>query len=323
MTFVPKYRNSLNELSVEAIKIHMKAKFIMVTHGFLVPSRWKKEEQIYVMLWHGCGYKDTSNKGLENNGIRGLNLVFVPGGLFIKAKAKFWKISEKFLLPMGQPRYNWMLQITHQALNYAEKFKNGNEKIIIWMPTFRNAKRGRMLIRPEYLEGKIEQFPLLKNENDWKKIDDYCERYGISLLIKLHNYQKEYDIDFSKFTHIFAITNDDIERNGVQLYEFLAVTDALITDYSSVAFDYLLLNKPIGFILDDFELYKKTRGFVFENPLEYMPGHHIYTCEQLKEFLKDVVEENDIYKDYRSRVKAQAIHDSKDYCKEILDCLNI
>ena len=52
----------------------------------------------------------------------------------------------------------------------------------------------------------------------------------------------------------------------------LGSSDALITDYSSVYFDYLLLDKPIGFTVDDMELYIKDRGFIFNNPEEYMPG---------------------------------------------------
>ena len=48
----------------------------------------------------------------------------------------------------------------------------------------------------------------------------------------------------------------DLEQADVQLYETLSFVDALITDYSSVAIDYLLMDRPIAFTLDDYEKYR-------------------------------------------------------------------
>ena len=55
------------------------------------------------------------------------------------------------------------------------------------------------------------------------------------------------------------------------MYVLLRNADALITDYSSAYFDYMLLNRPIAFTVEDIEEYRKKRGFVFDNPFEYMP----------------------------------------------------
>ena len=77
-------------------------------------------------------------------------------------------------------------------------------------------------------------------------------------------------------------------KSGVKLYEILSDTDALITDYSSIYYDYLLLDKPIGVTLDDFEEYTKKNGFPFENVLDILKGEYIYNKNDLIKFIKNV-----------------------------------
>ena len=55
-------------------------------------------------------------------------------------------------------------------------------------------------------------------------------------------------------------------------YDFLNVVDVLITDYSSIYFDYLLLNRPIIFHMPDLEEYQKKRGFILDPLDEWTPG---------------------------------------------------
>ena len=55
----------------------------------------------------------------------------------------------------------------------------------------------------------------------------------------------------------------------------------LITDYSSVYVDYLLLDRPIVFSCPDLEKYKKDRGFVVEDPSLLMPGTLVRNQKEL------------------------------------------
>ena len=54
-------------------------------------------------------------------------------------------------------------------------------------------------------------------------------------------------------------------------------------------------NRPLGFTLDDYKEYTQSRGWVFEDPLEYMPGEHIYDVKQFEQFLLDVKDGRDEY----------------------------
>lgn len=72
--------------------------------------------------------------------------------------------------------------------------------------------------------------------------------------------------------NIRILTAAELQRSSVDLYEILRAFDALITDYSSVYFDYLLLERPILFMVPDLETYQRVRGFSLE-PIEFwMPG---------------------------------------------------
>ena len=107
------------------------------------------------------------------------------------------------------------------------------------------------------------------------------------------------------------------------MYEMIARTDALITDFSSVAIDYILVDKPIGFTLDGLADYAKTRGFAFEDPREYMPGEHLYNLDDLEKFIKNVSNGVDLGKELRSKVIDETHNKTDDYCKRILDRFEI
>lgn len=122
------------------------------------------------------------------------------------------------------------------------------------------------------------------------------------LLIKPHPFQVELDIFNEEMSNIKVITNEDLNINDVNLYSLLGESDSLLTDYSSVYFDYLILDKPIGFTIDDFSSYEDKRGFVVDNPLEIMPGMKIYTVEDLEKYIVDLSNDIDLYSKEREKV---------------------
>ena len=303
--------NSLNCYKLQTLFHLLTAKYICSTHNFPLPYKKKQKEQVYVRLWHGCGYKDkTSRDGTH----KVFDVAMVPGPLFIKTKASFWNIDEKDIISLGYPRFDWLMKKNEKATSFVSQIKGDAEKVIIWMPTFRNDKNGL------YNEtSSVSSFPLINDLNVWMQIDQICKQNRVVLLVKLHIFQSEYEIPFKQMSNVKELKENDYASKGLALYEVLAETDALISDYSSVAFDYLILNKPIAFCLDDFDLYKKGRGFIFENPLQYMPGHHLYMHEDLKTFIYDVANNIDEYREDRRRVKALAISESECYCKTVWD----
>ena len=103
--------------------------------------------------------------------------------------------------------------------------------------------------------------------------------------------------------NIRIINEQDLINLNIPVYGFVSCMDALITDYSSVCFDFLLTGKQIGFAIDDYCEYSNSVGYAFENPMDYMPGKVMMNVNDLFEFIDDVINDNDKYKAERENVK--------------------
>ena len=122
------------------------------------------------------------------------------------------------------------------------------------------------------------------------------------MLLKLHPAQDVTTLKGINLTNLYLISDDELFKNDVTITELYVVSDALITDYSGLYFDYLLTNKIIGFAIDDFEQYKEQKGFAFENPLDYMAGFKMYNSKDLEEFLLQCINNIDIFKKQRMKL---------------------
>lgn len=287
---------------------------IFYTHNFILYREGKKKEQTIVNLWHGCGYKDSEKEKTKKKNLK-FDYALVPGKLFIPTKAEFFCAEPKTILPIGYPRYDLMLNESCLGKKYAEQLKSENtDCLIIWMPTFRKS------VNMEFPEDHIcygYDIPLCRDINDLFEIDRICKEEGITVCIKRHPMQQRYSCEEQEFNRIKFISNEDLTKIGVQLYEIIQYTDGLVSDYSSISIDYLLLDKPIAFSLDDYELYKRTRGFVFEDPLSYMPGEHLYNVTDLIHYLKSVADGEDRYKEERSKLCNIAHNPTSQYSARI------
>ena len=99
--------------------------------------------------------------------------------------------------------------------------------------------------------------------------------------------------------NIKILKNDELEEKKLKLYNLIAQANSLITDYSSVYFDYMILDRPIGFTIDDLKEYK---GYVFEKPLEYMAGIHIKDYNDFQQFLIDTIHGKDECREKRRKL---------------------
>ena len=307
-------KNKYDLLNYDAYRMMVTAKYVFATHGFAIPLARKRSGQQYFYLGHGCGYKGKSYR----DGHRFFDKGLVVGDLFVERLADYWGCTASDLLSIGFPRFDWMLYPTEEARRLMDTVRKDRKKAIIWMPTFRNS-----ITKISYEENAITAFPLMKDQNDWQQLDTACREHGVVLIVKLHMSQRSYDIEFSHLTNIVQMGNTDFKKAGIEMYEFLALTDALVSDYSSVAIDFLLTDKPLAFALDDYELYKDHRGFTFDNPLDYMPGHHLYKLEDMIGFVKDVANGNDKYAGDRHRVRETALKESEHYCEDLAVALGL
>ena len=86
----------------------------------------------------------------------------------------------------------------------------------------------------------------------------------------------------------------------------------MITDYSSVYFDYLLLDKPIIFWTKDLEIYEERRGFLFDNVDKWMPGPKVKTVFELIDAIDKFINNYNWYSSERNNIKNLA-HTYQDF----------
>lgn len=302
------------------LKTYLSAGWLFATHDFVIKyNNTHPQNQHYIRLWHGCSYKDKDAyaKSRNNQSVQ-FDKALVPGVLFVDIKQKIWNCRSNQIIAKGYPRYDWLINTTDEARNLYKKIKGNNNKVLIWMPTFRIDKNNVLNDTQN-----ITKFPIISNNLDWHKLDNYCSNVGVIILVKLHPLQKDYVIKWESFNNIKLIDDNFFHTAKTTLYSFLSTTDGLITDYSSVGIDYMIVDKPIAFTLDDFELYKDGRGFVFPDPRIYMPGHHLLNTNDLISFVKDISLDLDKYAKNRREMFDLLIYKSDHYCKDIVEELGL
>jgi CDP-glycerol glycerophosphotransferase len=318
-----KYNKYLKNERIKVVKknsfigmyFYLSAKVAFYTHGLYndVTSYNKKKK---INLWHGMPFKKI---GALDDNFKGILPVqdrfIVTSKKCAEIYSKSFKISKKNILSLGQARNDLLKEKT----NFFEKKSiqiSKYKKVVAWLPTYRKSSFGDIREDGFYNCNKIGFLEI----EMLVKLDGFLVEKNFFLIIKLHPMDILNDDVFKKLRNISLIRNKDLEENEEQLYPILGMTDALITDYSSVFIDYLLLNKPIAFDLNDFDEYNKNRGFLFKEPKKNLTGNYIYNYEDLVVFLNEVLHEEDKFEKERNKIK-ELYHkyDNFDSSKRITD----
>lgn len=168
-------------------------------------------------------------------------------------------------------------------------------KVFLWMPTFRKTF-GRVDSNHEYKMG----IPLVDNRKDFERLNSYLEEKEALLIIKIHPMQDMEQIKIKNLSHIIVLDGIMIKKLKIDNYRLMKDVDALISDYSSAATDFLHADKPIAYSLDDLEDY--NIGFIVDDPTTLMAGHLLYDMNDLLHFVSDVISEKDLYAEKRRQL---------------------
>ena len=207
-----------------------------------------------------------------------------------------YTIPEKTeLLYLGFPSNDLLFRSGADELKKISK--DSFDKVFLWMPTFRDATG---LHRHDSSAEQPMGVPLIESEEMYRDLNAFLQENRALLVIKIHPVQDLSRVKIGDMSNIKVITKDTAKALDLDLYRLMAGADACISDYSSVAYQYLMLNRPIGFVLSDLEEYK--RGFSVENYEDFLPGEHIYTMEDLRGFLKAVISGEDTYYNKRTEL---------------------
>lgn len=137
-------------------------------------------------------------------------------------------------------------------------------RIILYMPTFRGAGRTDHTI------------PI-----DWAELDEILERENAVFLMKLHPVERADVASMGEFRNIAVIPSE------VDIYPMLKEVDVLVTDYSSIWFDFVLLDRPVVFFAYDLEAYLRADRPMYVDYDEVIAGPRVGKWKELaSELLK-------------------------------------
>lgn len=296
------------------------AKYLFSTHNVFVEANPRL--QVSVLLWHGSPLKRIYNL-IEGNKNVSLNNHYT---YFLSASETYESILIKSfgcqfnnMLTLGYPRNDLLFQES-TILEELDIDKTSFTKMIVYMPTFRD-ENGEKCFKT--INNHVKEIIELSNKNELIKLNLFLKEKKVLMVVKIHPFDSR-KIENFNLTNIKIASNETLRIKGLQVYNLLKYSDALVTDYSSVFCDYMVLSRPIAFIVSDIESYQSIRGFVFENPIDYMPGYIIKSMADLKTFVCDII--NNVDKSHEKRTCLQSIYNKYtdgNACTRILSCLNL
>lgn len=263
-----------------------------------------RKNQITVYMNHGSP-PIKSTKGIINLP-DDLNIAISPSGYSTDIISEQYGINKERVICCGSPRTDCLFNLADVEIIKADLGIAGFDKIILWVPTFRQHRNSnRVDTGSTYKLG----VPILNNVDAFEKFASLLQQNKILILLKPHFLQ---DMSYLKIhaTENFRImTSGELEKHGKTVYDLMKCADAMLTDYSTIAFDFMLLDRPLGYTLDDMKEYRL--GFSIKHPEDLMPGKHIYDLEDLFHFIYDVKEAIDLYAKERKKV-TDLVHDYSD-----------
>lgn len=198
--------------------------------------------------------------------------------------------------------------------------RNHFKKVIIWMPTFRKSMYSA--IRNDSDENTETGLSMIDTVKSYDELNEWLEKRSVLLIIKFHPAQDMNAIHLTEKTNIELLSPEKVKELQIDTYKLLTQTDALISDYSSISFDYLLLDRPLAYVLSDEKSYKM--GFAAVNHEHYMPGDYLYTKDDMFSFLEKIERGDDSKGTDRAEIRDEvAMYNDGHVCERITEEFNL
>ena len=283
------------KITVKRSKYLATCKYYIYDHCNLLPYK-RHQGQKVIFLSHGCTFK--GRKGANGEEKINVDEMYVTGKLFFKSMAEWANCDISRIVDIGYPRLDYLfMDCNKEQRLFKEKYNiNNYSSVFIWLPTFRKSVNANL--SEDYFVSETG-LPIVYKRTQLKELNDFLNHNNSLCVLKLHHLQSDYDCFSEKFSNIIIIKDSDLKECGVQLYQLLSMFDSMITDYSSIGYEFLLLNRPLIYTLDDLEQYKQSRGLSNDNILFTMAGSQCYTLTDLESAMMDVITKNDLYSNMR------------------------
>jgi len=319
--------NAYYSYGVKGFLYTLKAGVIIISHNlFDVNPYVIGKDTIIVQFWHGSplkklGFDDKINYEYNKKSLTGIlpyimkirsiisnlrfpdpiipymanyNVLIIPSE---EAKVKYGRafgIKKENIFITGYPRNdvffnNDWIPAKYKLTNMKDTLgiKHDFEYFILYLPTYRD-RGGIQKIFEEY-------------DFDLSKIDEFLKRINAIMVIKLHYMDRKLIRESFPYhsKRIFILSDKEMP----DVYPILKECNILITDYSSVYFDYLLLNKPIIFAPFDIEEYMKNDREFYYDYEAVTPGPKAKNWIELMAHIEEIIK-NDKWERERAKISA-------------------
>lgn len=229
----------------------------------------KRKGQTYLNTWHGTPLKtlgrSTANDFYDIANLQ-KNFLMADYLLYPSEYMKEYMLKDYMLPPLaknkvlmcGYPRNEIFFDKEREAM-LKEMFHLEHKQVIAYMPTWRGNVRG-------VEAGQSKDIAAYLDELDQQLRSDQI------MYVNLHPYMAK-SVNYNVYRHIYEFPSE------IETYDFLNCCDVLITDYSSVFFDYAVTKKKIVLFAYDEEAYFKNRGVYM--PFSELPFPKVRTVEEL------------------------------------------
>ena len=225
--------------------------------------------------------------------------------------------NDKRLVYLGFPSHDVLLSDNRDELKKITD--NKFRKVVLWMPTFR---KGGGYNRNDSEREQPLGIPLINDIKEYENLNELLNNSNVLLIIKIHPMQNLEDLKIYDTSNIKVLTGDKVKQIRVDNYRLMSCCDAMISDYSGAAYEFIQLDRPLAYVLSDVNDYKL--GFVVDDIEPLIAGKEIYNFKDLQDFINDVVLEKDEYKEKREKLRNifYKYHDTNN-CKRIVEFMGL
>ena len=305
-----------------------RATVTFVNCGYSDVNIYAIEKSLKVQLWHGIPlkkikYDDKINENKHHNpfynGIKSTLLFIFPFlndsfDLIIssseevtKRMASAFRADTNKIIETGYPRMDKILAPKEDQFNFINIRQDWSKfaKIVLYAPTHRKEGHGGAN---------------LFDSMDFHQFNEILSQNNVAMFIKMH-YHHELNNNYlvnKSFSNIIYLEESDVP----DINNILSFVDVLITDYSGVLLDYLILDKPIIPTSFDLEDYIKTDRELYEDYSETVLGTNCNNWDQVQNRLQDIFLGNDLSISFRKEMSTRYFkYSDTDNCKRIINAV--
>ncbi|TCP17235.1 CDP-glycerol glycerophosphotransferase (TagB/SpsB family) [Scopulibacillus darangshiensis] len=242
----------------------------------------KREESVWIQLWHGTPFKkllfdshetfisryNRNHKRQKQNDISRWDYVLADSSEGKEKLSSAFDINSQRILNYGYTRVKWLIDNKENVglkTEIREQLRIPNDKrIILYVPTWRDYN--------------FKQ----KNPNLSYLLD--LQKFGAELQDDYVIINKQHSMGNFKIDGDFVVTPNE----SIEVQKLILISDLIISDYSSIIFDAMAIGVPFYLYINDYEKYKDARG-VYEDMDRILSAFYVDNIEDLVEKVQSIM----------------------------------